>query len=253
MNRKDIQKKEELLLKNLKDTKEIFDKNDITYWLDWGTLLGAIRDKKIIEFDDDLDLSTFSYNWEKVNSVLPEFEKKGFNIINISRIKIDEGFFHESIILERFGYDLDICFYQLKSGTFFHTMLNTTNLISRGLNILHYLFSDKFLTQPQSILWKIAVKIKPYLSRLPSKLKKSFSNKIMKILKRFYDFNLVIVPGHHFEKLEHTMFYGLDFNVPSNSDDYLKGKYGETWRIPNKNFNKEGCAGWENILRLNSS
>ncbi len=250
MKHKDIQKKEELLLKNLKDTKEIFDKHKITYWLDWGTLLGAIRDKKIIEFDDDLDLSTFSYNWEKVNSILPEFEQKEFKVINISRIKFDKGFYHESIILERFGYDVDLYFYQLKNETYFHTMLPMINFVSRGLNVLHYLFSDKLRMNQTSTLWKITVRIKPCLFFIPLKLKRFLSNKIMKTLKRFYNLSLVIVPGHYFEKLERIKFYGLDFNVPSNGEDYLKSKYGETWRTPNKNFNKEGCADWEGILRL---
>lgn len=245
MKRKDIQKKEELLLKNLKDTKEIFDKHKITYWLDWGTLLGAIREKKIIEFDDDLDLSTFSYNWDKVNSVLPEFEKKGFKVLGMSRIKFDEGFYHESIILERFGYDVDLYFYQLKNETYFHLMLPMVNFVSRGLNVLHSLLSDKPVMRRKFI--------QHCLSFLSPKLKKSLSHKIMKILKRFYDTSLVIVPAHYFKTLEHIKFYGLDFNVPSNGEIYLKSKYGETWRIPNKNFNKEGCADWGNILRLYSN
>ena len=35
---------------------EILKKNQLKFWLDAGTLLGAIRDKKLIPWDHDLDL-----------------------------------------------------------------------------------------------------------------------------------------------------------------------------------------------------
>ena len=234
----------------LKDTKEILDKANIVYWLDWGTLLGAIRDKKVIEWDGDIDISTFSKNWENVNSVLSEFEKKGFEIIDISKVKLDRKIYYQKIFLSRSGFHLDLWFYQLKNENFLYPMMNTTNFIAKSLNALNYLFSDKFLMRSAPPLWRIARKIKPCLFFLSSKLKKSMSCRIIKILKRFYQLNLVIVPAHYFENLERIKLYGMEFNIPSNSEDYLKCKYGKNWRIPNKNFNKEGMIDYEDVLRI---
>lgn len=42
------------------DMDDVFKKHNITYWLDCGTLLGAVRDKDFIEWDDDLDLATYT-------------------------------------------------------------------------------------------------------------------------------------------------------------------------------------------------
>lgn len=47
-------KKNKILLKKFHD---LCEENDLTYWIIGGTLLGAIRDKGIIPWDDDLDVS----------------------------------------------------------------------------------------------------------------------------------------------------------------------------------------------------
>ena len=44
------------MLKMLKDIVEIFEKNNITYWLYFGTLLGAIIYNRFILWDDDIDI-----------------------------------------------------------------------------------------------------------------------------------------------------------------------------------------------------
>lgn len=40
----------------MKDTHEILTHNNINYWIIGGTLLGAVRHKGVIPFDDDLDI-----------------------------------------------------------------------------------------------------------------------------------------------------------------------------------------------------
>jgi len=43
--------------KLLKRVLDIFNKHNVAYWIDYGTLLGAIRDKDIIPWDHDADIS----------------------------------------------------------------------------------------------------------------------------------------------------------------------------------------------------
>ena len=44
------------------------------------------------------------------------------------------------------------------------------------------------------------------------------------------------VPGSYFGDLLTTRFYGMDFKVPAKVEEYLAYRYGEDWRIPNKNY-----------------
>lgn len=55
-------------IKNLKTIKDILDKKNLTFWLAFGTLLGAVRNKDFISYDDDIDF--FMYE----EDLLPEYK-----------------------------------------------------------------------------------------------------------------------------------------------------------------------------------
>ncbi|GAG99692.1 unnamed protein product [marine sediment metagenome] len=57
---------------------KIFKEHDITYWLDCGTLLGAIREGKYIEWDGDIDISIFFKDVLRVYMLQKEFKKYGY-------------------------------------------------------------------------------------------------------------------------------------------------------------------------------
>ncbi len=62
----------------------MFDKkcreHGLRYWLDYGTLLGAVRHKGFIPWDDDLDVSMMQGEYEKLLVLLPHLfpETEGF-------------------------------------------------------------------------------------------------------------------------------------------------------------------------------
>jgi len=65
----------------MKDVHEVFQAHDIPYWIDWGTLLGAVRHQGLIPWDDDLDLSVELKDEEKLKTLGQIFQKLGYGFI----------------------------------------------------------------------------------------------------------------------------------------------------------------------------
>jgi phosphorylcholine metabolism protein LicD len=68
----------------LKLVTDEFDKNDIPYWLEYGTLLGAYRGSTLISYDYDMDIGVEIKYSDKIKSILEnmilenKFEKLPF-------------------------------------------------------------------------------------------------------------------------------------------------------------------------------
>ena len=61
-------------------------------------------------------------------------------------------------------------------------------------------------------------------------------NKLYKL--RRYDYSLLKIPKHYFEHLLTIKFYGIKFRIPKKSKGYLKDMYGDSWKIPNKKWER---------------
>lgn len=54
------------------------DKNNIPYWLECGTLLGAYRNNSFIEYDNDIDIGILNDYSNNVNSVIDELSSNSY-------------------------------------------------------------------------------------------------------------------------------------------------------------------------------
>lgn len=58
-------------------------KHDLKYWINYGTLLGAVRHGDFIPWDDNLDVGMMRKDYERLAKILPN-ELKDLNVVKIS-------------------------------------------------------------------------------------------------------------------------------------------------------------------------
>lgn len=93
-------------LKALIILKEVFEKNESFFWLEFGTLLGAYRDKAFIHHDYDIDLGILAGN--KINDLNKIIKPLGF--IKTREIFIpDKGVIEETYVYH--GVHIDLLYF----------------------------------------------------------------------------------------------------------------------------------------------
>lgn len=91
----------------LQSLDQVFKELNCDYWLDFGTLLGAVREKDFIEHDCDIDVGMWLNDFSpKLHST---FEKYGFR--KVRDIKVDDGKYGLELTYQINKINVDIFFY----------------------------------------------------------------------------------------------------------------------------------------------
>ena len=78
------------MLDILLEVKRLCNKHDIRYWLDFGTLLGAVRHAGFIPWDDDLDVCVLEDDFERFLRVCSE-ELPDWLVLQTEKTEKDSG------------------------------------------------------------------------------------------------------------------------------------------------------------------
>ena len=188
----------------------ILQTNNIGYWVDQGTLLGLIRDGKLIGHDKDIDFSILDEDLYKLEKVISEIEKEGYRLRNK----------------------------QYKNYKFKYKFIPPTSDDLRTLDInVYYKVKDLFAwsSQPHiinrnSFFYKVVRSIIFfYWTRIATKVK----------IDRF-PFSIISetftwwIPAMHFEQIifdESNKVF-----IPKNYEEHLKLHFGN-WKLPVKRWN----------------
>lgn len=68
------------LYRTMKDLNDILLANNIGYWVTGGSLIGAIRHRGIVPWDDDGDICIMKKDVQKLRKLIPLFEKMNYSI-----------------------------------------------------------------------------------------------------------------------------------------------------------------------------
>jgi hypothetical protein len=75
-----LTKKQKVEIQALKEVIELLDANQIVYWIDCGTCLGAYRYGGIIPWDWDIDISIFIDDHDNVKKILSQLDPEKYQI-----------------------------------------------------------------------------------------------------------------------------------------------------------------------------
>ena len=232
-----------LYVELLRFVDNVCKKHEINYWLDGGTLLGAVRHGGFIPWDDDVDLTMLRKDYNKLLEVLPlEISKQDYFKENCGLTLLIEGqknYFSDF----KSVYDVDN-----KEG-----YLNDDNFSFLQIAWLKPYVKIDFFPKDFLETEKISFFKKNYVSN-----KYKFNQKVKKgeylFFKKLNEFNdkfgfvlnetpqfadsfdvIPLAPVRIFETsktfpLNKISFEGYEFNCPNDVDYYLSLIYGKNFR-----------------------
>ncbi|MDK0574921.1 LicD family protein [Clostridium perfringens] len=112
---------------------ESMNKSKYSYWIEFGTLLGAIREKKILSHDNDIDVAMYIDNWDK--NLEGYLGKNGFELVKRARLLSGE------LIEETYKFDnahIDIFYVYKNKENFIIYDYQTINNMSPNECIKRY-------------------------------------------------------------------------------------------------------------------
>lgn len=219
--------KERIWLKALDCIKEAFEQNSCRYFLDTGTLLGAIRDKQFIPWDNDIDIGVVDCENISIciKNICDYMYRHGYNVTATN---------HEIDVFDDTGIlNLGVKFYDHESGEYktsfgkvcgsptMHMLYNSlSNIIiykrGYGAYYIKSIFSS-FLRIIGPIIPKCLI---DYLDRKSNVINQSLT-----------------IPDVLLNSFSDYIFYNNQYKVPTNYTDYLEYRYGKGWSKPNPNYN----------------
>lgn len=217
-------------------------KHNISYWLEFGTLIGAIRHKGFIPWDDDIDIAILRSDYNKLlkalETELPEqfilqtskndkyFTHPYARVVDKkSKIKLVHKYLHQT---KYQGLFVDI-FPCDRGSALVKKYIDI--LYGRTYRRLHFSTNSKIEYAIACLLWlpcKIAIAISKFLYAIvaPKKFIYCYGFNYFKSLEHKTIDTTDILPTIDIE------FEGYKFMCPRNYDKHLRSIYGDYMQIP---------------------
>lgn len=220
----------------LHDVRDVFDRHALTVWLDCGTLLGAVRDRSLIPWDNDIDLGMWTTDLDAANheSLWQDFNTLGFEVYRLA----------DKLILDRRAVPVNVSLF-LRDGESARRAIYPihTHAFSKAIRVLWWIAHARRQISDVAIDWprgpdafakRLMVTGYGYLPDGLCRRCES-ATKAMCRAAGCADVDWQ-VPAHYFESFERMSFLGEDWPVPRDTERYLQFRFGPDWRTPDPDF-----------------
>ncbi len=228
---------EEQKISFLKKIVTILNKNDVEYWLEFGTLLGYMRNNKFIPWDLDIDIAMLDSNIDKIKKLEKDFNKENMDIQFETK---NSNYFSPHItirdknISKETGFHGDISFFSIKNDELIYMFLQRTNVFVRGADVIHHALNKDIVKQGTMSIK--TMEILSGISKIPI-IRKKMCSVLLKFDLIFANKRIFIFEKIKTKKVEtkKANFCGVTIRIPKNAINHLLLSYGKRWKIPNKN------------------
>ena len=226
----------------LKYLHDLCEQHHIKYFIDFGTLLGAVRHKGFIPWDDDIDIIIMQ---EDAKFLKENYKSENFEIINTDKEVVN---FYKVISkkekvqvgddIAELDIDIFLATYYPDSlalkfwNSFFHLKKNRIDRFSFTLFFTNILINLKRKLEKTKLFnYKNIEKKIYYILDEAKKKSKTMSN-----IAYTPDcgFHLIIWREDEIFPLKKIKFEGIEFDAPNNYDIYLKKMYYSYMDLPPK-------------------
>jgi len=228
---------EKAAIETLRQAKEILDKAGVQYWLDCGTLLGAVRNGRFIPWDNDIDLGIWHKDVNKIAKIIENLHIKGFLAY----------FFIHTVSLHNTKKDITLnlnIYHKNKEAATWKLFINTKSMkLAMAINyILSLLSEPTHIGDIPSPLYKpMPQPLKKIITKASQTTIPKLRHKLIKIIEKIAT-NLgckdiqMIIPTQYFTNLSTINFYEMKLKTPTPVEKYLAYRYGKNWKTPRKNY-----------------
>ena len=228
----------------LKIIKELCEKNNLAYWIDGGTLLGAVRHKGFVPWDADADICMLRKDYLKIIPLLKEYFKDSDICYVREFYKCKNGRINYQIRIcnknpeYRFGVDIFPFDEYYKSNIDIEEQRAVNRKVSKAFEMVQsYMISHYDVAENMQF-------VREYVAKIQNEIVLENKSPIEKepalftaIDYKWLNARYLIINYDKIFPLKTINFEGIEFSCPNDSHYCLKNSYGKNYMYYPSKFN----------------
>ena len=217
----------------LKQVAGTLNRYNVTYWLDSGTLLAAIRDRRLIPWDNDIDLGVWNDDAGVLrcpDGMLGDLAQQGFQCYVLTN----------KVVVEKLGIPVNVTTYRLDGERATKALLSYRSVPGMVFKVAWWVLSVRDYNR-----LRLANALRPRVlgthllltlaAMIPRTKRRALADSVARASARFGGhWTVKAIPAHFFRTFHDVSFYDGCFPAPAAVEDYLTYRYGEAWTPPHQ-------------------